>query len=168
MKKLNEKVRAELKKPLGRVCSEKEAVQAAKQAKGRVICVGDSCAYAMLQNSVEPRVIVYDLKTLRKRVSEDVANRLSGLPWKKARAANPAGFITDELFSVLENALGEKERVAIFVEGEEDLAALPALALAEEGELVFYGQPGQGIVCIRVSEETRSKAEKLLREMDDA
>jgi len=53
--------------------------------------------------------------------------------------------------------------VRIFVRGEEDLAALPAILLAPEGSVVLYGQPDEGVVFVSI---TKSKKEEILDLLD--
>jgi uncharacterized protein (UPF0218 family) len=66
----------------------------------------------------------------------------------------------------VKNAI-EKGKGKIIVEGEEDLAALPALMLAPEGALVLYGQPGEGIVAVRAGRESASRAREIYSRMAD-
>jgi hypothetical protein len=51
-------------------------------------------------------------------------------------------------------------RVLILVKGEEDLAVIPAAILAPPGSLVFYGQPGEGVVICEV-DRVRDKVIKM-------
>jgi uncharacterized protein (UPF0218 family) len=53
----------------------------------------------------------------------------------------------------------------LHVEGEEDLAAVPAVIVAPAGASVVYGQPGEGMVLVD-ADEVRDEARDLLRRMD--
>jgi len=48
------------------------------------------------------------------------------------------------------------------VEGEEDLAALPAILYADENSVIVYGQPLEGIMVIRPTEENKKKVRETL------
>jgi cytidyltransferase-like protein len=79
---------------------------------------------------------------------------------------NPPGCITKSLVSAIEkaysNILHTKKTSIIRVVGEEDLAGLPAILLAPLGALVIYGQPGEGIVLVEVTEEKKEEILKLM------
>jgi len=75
------------------------------------------------------------------------------------KVTNPPGHITNELVNAVKEAyLGiikdGKQRI-IEVDGEEDLAGVPAVLLAPLGSLVLYGQPGEGVVVVEVTEERK-------------
>jgi uncharacterized protein (UPF0218 family) len=48
------------------------------------------------------------------------------------------------------------------VDGEEDLATLPAVVAAPDGASVVYGQPDEGMVLVEVTPETRAEMRELL------
>ena len=54
----------------------------------------------------------------------------------------------------------------LVVDGEEDLLVLVAVAFAPLGGLVVYGQPGEGLVVVRVTAEKRGEAWELLKGME--
>jgi uncharacterized protein (UPF0218 family) len=74
---------------------------------------------------------------------------------------NPAGCITSALSAAAHIAAGSF-RVVIQVNGEEDLAVLPLAQAAPEGSLILYGQPGEGVVVLEISPETKKQAADLL------
>jgi uncharacterized protein (UPF0218 family) len=61
--------------------------------------------------------------------------------------------------------LGRGDAARILVNGEEDLLVLPAVLFAEEGADVFYGQPNEGMVHVRVSSQTRMMVAEMLSRM---
>lgn len=165
MKKLTEKLRAELKKPLGNVLSEDEAV---KKLAGFVliISVGDICSASLIKRDILPSVVVYDLKFMRMPVDRATKKILEEFNGKAETAINPAGFISDELVAHIQRAVARREG-KIFVKGEEDLAALPAIIYAPAGAAVLYGQPNEGIVLIEVDEKARKNANRIVSEMEE-
>ena len=55
----------------------------------------------------------------------------------------------------------------IIVDGEEDLAALAAIKTAPENSIVFYGQPGEGLVKVCVDEKIKEEVQGIIKRMDD-
>ncbi len=74
---------------------------------------------------------------------------------------NPAGTLTDELICALERAIRNRPST-IIVDGEEDLAVIPLVLMADEGAIVLYGQPHKGVVLRIVDSEARKTAQHLL------
>ena len=75
--------------------------------------------------------------------------------------SNSAGCLTSALFksvSEILNLVNSNKRLILKVNGEEDLSVLPFLLLAPIGFVIFYGQPGFGIVKIEVTEENKEIA----------
>ncbi|RLG58523.1 MAG: hypothetical protein DRN88_00510 [Candidatus Hydrothermarchaeota archaeon] len=106
---------------------------------------------------ISPHLAIIDLKTKRKKI-----------PGKKLKEVtkvnNPAGKITHELWSTVKEKI--KEGGIILIEGEEDLAVLPCILEAEEGTLVLYGQPSEGVVKVNIDKDIKEKAKKLLSFME--
>jgi len=73
--------------------------------------------------------------------------------------------ITQELIDAIRNNVNSKEPVRIFVDGEEDLAVIPACEFAPTGSLVLYGQPREGVVAVEVTEEKRRETRELMGRM---
>ena len=169
------KLRMELKKPLGELLSgsraeiEKELLDRVKMQKPAVIiAVGDEATVTLNKLKIQADISVIDFFIKRVRVHE----RLEDLGFsdfflnasyknKIIRAANPAGTITRELVLAVKTAIGSyisdgRKRV-IEVEGEEDLAGLPAILMAPLGSLIFYGQPDEGLVCVEATENKKDE-----------
>jgi len=157
--RLPEEMRGELKEPLGEVIAEVDQ----KRLSGRVVSVGDMVTYHLLEAGVTPDVAVVDGRTKREEVDAEVVKR-----WKEMRRVggveNPAGTVTHELIDSLREAY--EEGGLIEVNGEEDLAVLPAVVLSETGDTVVYGQPNEGIVYVEVDGDKQRGVFDLLRRMD--
>ncbi|MFB6217900.1 MAG: GTP-dependent dephospho-CoA kinase family protein [Halobacteriaceae archaeon] len=162
---LPEAVRDDLKEPLGPVYGDAAALL---EAAGRpLVAVGDVVTYHLLEAGVTPAVAVVDGRTEREAVGGAVADRLAALTATR-QVANPAGTLSAGLVEALVAAIGAADagdRV-IEVDGEEDLAALPAVIAAPEGATVVYGQPGEGMVGVHVDAGTRERATALLERFD--
>ncbi len=81
------------------------------------------------------------------------------------RASNPAGTITAEAIVALENALLGEKPARVLIDGEEDLLAIPAIEAAPLGSLLYYGQPGEGVVMVVVDERAKLSASGILAGM---
>jgi uncharacterized protein (UPF0218 family) len=158
--RLPDEMRSELKEPLGRVSPdvEKEGL-----GDGRVVAVGDMVTYHLLESGIVPDVAVVDGRTKREEVDEEVVER-----WRRmgvaARVENEPGTVSGALVEALKEAFEENGLVE--VKGEEDLAVLPAVVLASEGDTVLYGQPGEGMVYVGVDDEAQGYVLDLLGRMD--
>lgn len=129
------------------------------------ISVGDIAAISLLKQKITPDLAIVDLKTKR----QPVFSSLSALGLKPGlTAANPPGTITSDLAEKILSCLSQKIPT-LLVDGEEDLAVLPAILLSPLKTTIFYGQPacagrlGKGLVKIIVTEKTKQKAQNLLQ-----
>ncbi|MDO8339851.1 MAG: GTP-dependent dephospho-CoA kinase family protein [Candidatus Burarchaeum sp.] len=166
MKKLTDELRKQLGKPFGEIIPGKNALEKAKARKGMLVSVGDACSLMFLQNGVKPDVVIYDLKIKRQPVDEGTKAALEGLEGKCVRVVNEASTITPQLEGAVKLALKGKAR-KVFVDGEEDLAALIVMMHAEDGALIAYGQPDEGLVLLESSEKMRNKARTIYGKMID-
>ncbi len=159
--RLPKDMRVELKEPMGPIDSDVDQ----SIVNGGLVTVGDVVSYHFIDEGVIPDVAVVDGKTKREKAREEVVDK-----WKEIEdsieVSNPAGTITEELFLALKEAMSRDNPVRIEVEGEEDLATLPAIALVDRGDTVVYGQPGEGMVYVYVDEDARNNSVDLLLRMD--
>ena len=83
---------------------------------------------------------------------------------------NPAAVLSESLLLALRVAIAGADadgaNTLLTVDGEEDLATLPAVVAAPAGATVVYGQPGEGMVRVTVDEATKSEVRDLLLRMD--
>ena len=56
-------------------------------------------------------------------------------------------------------------KTRIVVEGEEDLATLAAISLANLGAKVIYGMPDKGMVVVDVNQRSKKRANSFLERM---
>lgn len=64
-----------------------------------------------------------------------------------------------------EFAVTSSEKVQIVIEGEEDIVALPFLIFAPVGWVVCYGQPNEGLVIVKITEESKKRAESIFNKV---
>jgi uncharacterized protein (UPF0218 family) len=159
---LPDDLRGAFKQPLGRVFTDPRLLLDADGAGSPVVAVGDVVTYHLIRAGRQPDVAVVDGRTERERVDEAVA---AGLPDPDVSVANPPGTLSGELLDALSAAFGSEGPTVIGVDGEEDLATLPAVVATPLGGSVVYGQPGEGMVLVPVTEATRETARDLLGRM---
>jgi len=160
---LPEDLRGELARPIGQLVSA-WALRKHIEKSRRVISVGDVVTITLLQMRFEPDVAVFDYKTQR---AEDykAKERIASMGGRLVKVENPPGKITRALWKAVRDAVNAKERIKIEVEGEEDLAALVAIATAPEGAHVIYGLPQRGLMVVEVNAETKGLATEAIRKM---
>jgi len=122
--------------------------------------VGDFVAKNVLNAGLNPDIVVVDNRTLREKV-EPIAHGA-----KEVRVKNNAATISEESRRALHDAVTLKSRVAVVVEGEEDLLVLPLLAEMPLGSVIAYGQPREGLVVVTVTEERRHWARDFMSRME--
>lgn len=155
---LPESARATFKEPLGPIFQDADTLL--EDAGAPLLTVGDVVTYHLVGAGVTPHVAVVDGITEREPVSEDVGRGIPDAD-REVSVENPPGTLTASLLRALEEALDGEESTLIRVTGEEDLATLPAVLLAPVGASVVYGQPGEGMVRIDVTESRREAVREL-------
>jgi len=162
--RLPETLRAKLAKPMGRLYSAAEVggseFSSTITAAPMVVTVGDRVTETVGALGRVPDVQVVDSKeNRRERLPPDVAYS------RKISVRNPPGAITEEAIGVIRDAFRGPKPVRVAVEGEEDLLAIPVIALAPISALVVYGQPGEGVVTVRADAESKSRNRAVLAEL---
>ena len=114
------------------------------------------------EQTVQPDVLVIDHIEKRSRAVEFAHDKP-----RICRTRNEAGMIDLLAWNAVAEAI-EKGDSAVLVDGEEDLLTLVAVAVAPKGSLVVYGQPGEGIVLVRVTEGKKGEIEAIIDGMQRA
>jgi uncharacterized protein (UPF0218 family) len=167
---LPEHLRQSLKGPKGELFSRSELGAAEdacayirKNKLAPVIAVGDLVSINLAKVNCQATLSILDGKTKRNDPVEfTISTDLT------FTATNAAAEIRPEVWIAIELALsaGESGKTAkLLIEGEEDLTALPAVALAPSGSAVVYGLPDRGIVVIKVTAEHKQAVDAILQEM---
>ncbi|WP_049911463.1 GTP-dependent dephospho-CoA kinase family protein [Halorubrum lipolyticum] len=171
---LPDSMRDAFKEPLGPVTTDADELLAdAAETRGEraapdapVIAVGDVVTYHLREAGRVPDVALIDGKTEREAVDAAIESALAAADDRRIRVENPAASLSADLLEALGEALSDADPVIIEVTGEEDLAALPAILAAPDGASVVYGQPGEGMVRVAVTPESRAKARELFEALD--
>lgn len=166
---LTEPQRPLLKEPLGQLVAgtSSECNQALRKVQEterprRLILVGDTVSRNAVQSGIRPDVIIIDHKEMRGETVEFTHGKA-----RVFRTINKPGTIDLLAWQAVAEAI-EKGDSAVLVEGEEDLLTLVAIMVAPKGSIVAYGQPGIGIVLVRVSANKKNEIQALIDEMEKA
>jgi GTP-dependent dephospho-CoA kinase len=158
-------MRGELKAPLGelyRGTPQETATVLKKEFKNPPLfaIVGDFVSANLIGAGFDPDIVVVDNKTLRVEV-EPVKHGMT-----EVHVPNVPATVDAAAWTVLREAITLKRRVAVVVEGEEDLLVLPLLAEMPLGSVIAYGQPHEGLVVVTVTGEKRDWARNFLSRME--
>ncbi len=159
-----EVLRSRLARPLGELIRESDirrsVLRRTISETDFVIAVGDRVTETLAHIGRVPDVHIVDGRERRKkREAPDV-------PYSSLfKADNPAGTITDEAVDAVRAAMEGEKPARVLVNGEEDLLAIPAIATAPLGANLYYGQPLEGVVIVRVSEQTKERNSALMRQI---
>ena len=131
-----------------------------------IITVGDVCTIKIYEQARMPDLSIIDFKTKRNRpLSLKQKNIMNQIGKKIVNINNNAGTISDELWNAIKIAISDNVKTRIVVEGEEDLATLAAISLANLGAKVIYGMPDKGMVVVDVNQRSKKKANDFLERM---
>lgn len=164
--KLPDKLRKQLKTPLGVLLPESEVnkknVQKHISKFSYIITVGDRTTEKMGDFGIIPSLQIIDGQ--EKRIKRTVPKNFEVLTFLMCN--NPASEITRNSIEIIKKALISPTPVRITVKGEEDLLVIPVCIYAPENSIVMYGQPNEGLVIVKVTPEIRNKTQKLLESME--
>ena len=154
---LNDKVAHELKKPFGKVYKELPSIE------GKVVSIGDVTTKHLLSNGIIPNLSILDFKTKR-NIPVDIPHKFKTI----FEVENPQGCISDEAIERIKYLSTIHDRdMALIIKGEEDLLTIPVIKYFPEDTSVIYGQPDEGMVLLKITDELKQKIEKLLKEMEE-
>lgn len=162
--RLPQSLRPTLAKPLGRLFSVEEIggpeLMKLIMDAPMVITVGDRVTESIGALGRTPDIQVVDGRERRvKREPPDV-------PYARLiEVINPAGSLTKDAIRGVRTAFHGKKPARVVVEGEEDLMAIPTIALAPVTAIVFYGQPKVGMVAVRADARAKARNRKILAAM---
>jgi uncharacterized protein (UPF0218 family) len=161
-------MRARLKLPLGVLLKGsysqtiKEFEKMVKTRKPAVIVsVGDAVSKALLERGILPKVLIVDSVVMRKPIVPFEAES-----YETVNLRNEPATISPEAWTVVESAVKQHSKVKVVVEGEEDLLALVAILSVPDNALVVYGQPGEGMVVVEVTQEKKAEIRRIVDAME--
>lgn len=169
--KLPEALRPLLQKPIGVLLEgdENNPVQVlpavSKMLQGSdafLATIGDEVSMTFQKAGIRIDLAIVDFRVKR----EDKYAHTRELGFTKepdSTIENPQGTMSATLFQEVKKV---KSPYIIRILGEDDLATLAVILFAPLGANIFYGQPGQGIVYVHVTEELKSKVRDIVLQFD--
>jgi pantetheine-phosphate adenylyltransferase len=151
-------LRVILKKPFGKIVSDKELVN----FQQNMATVGDRTTQKLNEFFGNQKISIVDLLVNRKKAFLDLKELKFRNKREVIKISNPPGMITTKLFKVIQKSFTTEGKKTILIKGEEDLAVLPLIIFAPLNFQIFYGQPGKGLVKIVVNEAAKKRAQLLL------
>ncbi len=152
---LPESLKEKLRKPWGKLFEgnkkevKKKVEEFLKRKKfKKIICVGDSVSKEFFGTTK-----IFDGKIRRKKIKVKI-------PWH-LKAKNEKGKIEKNVWEKIKKAI--KENKNLFIEGEEDLMAIPAVLLSPKNSVVIYGLFNKGVCAIEVSKKIKKRFRNLLK-----
>ena len=161
---LTEEISKKLKAPLGRLIhndyDKASTVTLNLPECGLIVSVGDATLDFLLSINVTPDIQIVDSRERRVARALPKTAYLTTLNVK-----NPRGTISQESISAFTKALSSTKPVRLIVEGEEDLLALVAIITSPVNSCVFYGQPQEGLVLVKVENNIKSYCQEIFDSM---
>ncbi len=148
------------KMPFGKLVNEEDLAELLAECT-KLITVGDVVSLALTLIGIVPDIAIYDGRTQRARMSE-----FADIVTPDVTVNNPAGVVTRELYDAIKDAMHHIAPICILVNGEEDLAFIPAALLAPEGACLIYGLPNQGMVLAIMDESTTRKINDIITRLE--
>lgn len=161
---LTDEQRRALKRPLGILIPDAQItpgrVRAEAGQDARIVTVGDATTARFAALGIGADIEIVD----------GMERRGKGSQIPKAEGAqiscrNRPGTISAGAEAAVRRAFELPAPVRIRVDGEEDLLVLTACDACPDGTSVAYGQPGEGMVVVRVGPAARDKARRIIGSM---
>jgi pantetheine-phosphate adenylyltransferase len=165
-----ESLRPELQKPMGPVLTPMQIPYSVLHNRDNVIiAVGDVTTQAIFALGVQPSLAIIDLQVER-RPYQSLAEYKFPKKYVLKYIKSGPGFIADTAIRAIKQwRKNVKKRTILVIDWEEDLLAIPVIALAPAKSVVYYGQPPvgstkKGLVEVAVTTQKRSEAAALLKQ----
>lgn len=129
------------------------------QLTDTVLTIGDVVSETFLKEQWPVQLAVFDQMSERKDYQSSHLQPTKNIPI----LVNPRGVISKEVIDWLANFFHQvtnkkgQSRQLLCIAGEEDLVTVAAVILAPLGTNIFYGQPGEGMVHLIVTEELKKR-----------
>jgi len=174
--KLPNNLRNTLRDPIGQIFTGKPSDSAKKAieyintlGKGFTVTIGDACSKSLLEQEFYPNIIVFDETTRRRK---NISLNLSS--YQIRSAINPKEWILVSAWTVLKQSIAFSTsnncRIAVRIDGEEDLLIIPTIISLPIGSVVVYGQPPitteEGIVVVPISSSLKDRVTNLLEKFE--
>ncbi len=167
MYKLPESLREKLRTSIGQLVVDETKLIEILRNKAFLVTIGDIVTLTLVKHGLIPDICVVDFKTRRGECDVESKKLLLSVGKAAIKVKNPPARISDELWDAIKKAyekIGETS-VRIEVDGEDDLASLPAIFLAPGDVTIIYGLPNKGILLVDATDKNKEKVRRVLDEM---
>jgi pantetheine-phosphate adenylyltransferase len=166
---LPDNLRSELQKPFGQIIANHECKEHILSHKdGITISVGDVTTETVFYCGVQPSLIIIDLHVERKPYQPLAAYKLPK-KYSIIKVQSGPGYISKDAMKSIalwKSGIRNRKRVALVIDGEEDLLVLPVIQAAPIGSVVYYGSPPisgtEGLVEVIVTKEIKQKVKEIM------
>lgn len=153
---LPDALRPELKHPLGKIVA-----APCREARTMITC-GDMATKTLLDAGIRPTLAIVDYRVERAPYFLDRPRLLATYPHTRRVPSGP-GYIAKSVIETLTRWAKHPRPLLFEIVGEEDLVTLPAILCAPVGSIVYYGQPGKGMVEVIVTQKKKKEVQLLLQ-----
>lgn len=157
-------LRNELSQPFGQVLTGDRVLASFQRHRGgAIISVGDQTTKTLLDAGITPQLMIIDNKVNR-RVFDELKPIIKSRGFVIQRVKSGPGFIASEAVEYINtwaNDNAHNPRV-LEVDGEEDLLVLPVARYAPLGTVLYYGQPGTGVVEVVINQQIKERVQAIL------
>ncbi|QKQ99802.1 DUF359 domain-containing protein [Metallosphaera tengchongensis] len=140
-------VRKELSRPYGILFQNDNKLASYVKSFNRIISVGDVVTSRLLDLGIVPFLAIIDGKT-RRTVN-------MGTNKTELVINNEPGVLRYSVMSKVKEILEGEKSISVFVNGEEDMLVIPVILFGKDGDVIVYGQPNAGAVCLENWEGSR-------------
>lgn len=139
-----------------------QKVEAPHSGNQHLVCVvGDSSLERFIKNNWSYHLGIFDRKRQRQVIDSPIIDQLTS----HNTVENPAGQITVQLIKALRSYLQQPTSpFHLTVNGEEDLATVALMLLLPLGSFIYYGQPGNGLIEVLVTEKLKNQVYQVLKD----
>ena len=122
-----------------------------------IASVGDRVTKTLIDWDIIPDIAVVDCMERRRPVNIVDEKRFKEVFY----VDNMRGYINMAIKDLVRKVLSLKP-VLIKVGGEDDLVGIPIIYSLDNGDVMIYGQPKQGIVLVRVTPTLKNELDKII------
>ena len=130
-------------------------------AENPVVTIGDATSEILINMGLVPFLQIVDGKEKRRErelpLDDSIATHLS--------CVNPPGELTQESIDTIKKSFNSKPPIRVLVDGEEDLLVLPTCLFSPQNYVIMYGQPNEGLVIVRITNEVLEKVQNIVNSM---
>lgn len=165
---LPEKLKFIFREPLGEIINP-DIFDFSKIDGRKTIAVGDQTTLILNKKKVNQTVSVLDFKIKRETVFSSLKELGFFKKEKIVLIENKAGQINKKVWQAIldiKNNFFKKNRIVLKVEGEEDLLVLPFILILPLGFYLFYGQPNEGMVYLKINLNLKRIAKRLIGKLN--